>query len=256
MIIRGKILKSNMINDIKKSITLSFFELKIRNHNTHLGFFWYFLQPMLMFLILFFVKKNVLNTKIDDFVPYLLIGVIMVHFFITSTNLMMNSITSNYGLLNSKKINPNIFILSKFFVSLWIHLFESTLAILFLFVFGYYQAILYFIILPIFGLFIFGVGKVLCIISTKFFDTVYIWNYLCQLLWFVTPIYFVSKSNSFLIDYNPLNYFIYLARSLVYDLNSLDFMLVVICIAVAVISYLISLFVFKSQSKFITERNK
>ena len=55
-----------MISDIKKSITLSFFELKVRNQRTYLGFFWYFLQPLFMFVILFYVKNNILSSNVNE----------------------------------------------------------------------------------------------------------------------------------------------------------------------------------------------
>lgn len=256
MSILGKIQKLHMINDIKKSITLSFFELKIRNHNTYLGFFWYLLQPLFMFSILFYVKSNILKSDINNFLPYLLIGVIMIHFFISSTNLMMTAITGNYELLNSRKINPKIFIWSRFFVSLWINLFESLLAIILLAFFGYYYGVFYLLVLPLYMLFTFGVGSILCVISTKFFDAVYVWNYFCQILWFITPIYFVIESSDFLTKYNPLGYFINLARNCVYGMNQNSLNLIGVCVFMALISYFLSELVFKYQGKFLTERNK
>ena len=162
-----------MISTFKKSLTLSFFELKSKNQNTYLGFLWYFLQPLIMFLILFYVRNVLGGDNIDNFVPYLFIGVIMVHFFISSTSLIMSAIINNYDLLNSRSVQPEILILSRFFVSLWGHLVESFLMILILSMLGYWYSFLYILIIPFYSIFILGIGIVLCVLMTKFFDLNY-----------------------------------------------------------------------------------
>jgi ABC-type polysaccharide/polyol phosphate export permease len=245
-----------MINNFKKSITLSFFELKLKNQRTYLGFIWYLLQPAFMFFVLFYVKNNLLNLQIDNFLPYLLIGVLMIHFFISSTNLMTTAITSNYNLFESRKIDPNIFILSRFMMSLWMHLFEAIVAIIILTFLGYWFSFMYLIILIIFSVFVFSVGKILSVMSAKLFDLAYVWNYFCQIIWFITPVYFVSVANQFIINVNPLNYFIDLARIAVYDYDSTNSNLIITCTLLSAVTFLAGEFYFNKNKKFITERNK
>lgn len=245
-----------MKNILKKSLILSFYEMKARNQNTYLGFFWYFLQPLLMFSVLYQVRKNMIGLHDEDFVPYLFVGVILVHFFISGTNMMLESITKNYELLNSRKIDPEIFIYSKFFVSLWQHLFEVVFVAVTLTFLGYYHAFLYLIIVPIFGLFMLGVGKIICVASTKVFDVTYLWKYLGQLLWFILPIYYLADKENFLIKYNPISYFLDLARQLTYDIHSKTFGTFVVCVFVAIISFVIGSLIFKNQRNIISERIK
>lgn len=245
-----------MINNFKKSITLSFFELKLKNHRTYLGFLWYLLQPAFMFTVLFYVKNNLLNLEIENFLPYLLLGVLMIHFFISTTNMMATAITSNYSIFESRKVDPNIFITSRFLMSLWMHLFEAVIGITFLIFMGYWLSILYFLVLVIFSVFVFSVGKILSIVSAKLFDLAYAWNYLCQVLWFITPVYFVSNANNLFININPINYFIDLSRVLVYDYDSKHVNLLFVCLCLSVVTYFVSKFLFESNKKFITERNK
>ena len=239
-----------MFEELKKGLTLSFLELKLKNNNTRLGFLWYFLQPLFMFLILFYVKHVVVEADIKNFIPYLLLGVIIVHFFISSTNLMMNAMISNQNILNSKKVNPKIFLFSKFFVSFWNHLFEIGIAMLILFALGYFQSLLYILVVPLYSLFIFGVGSILCVISTKFFDITYIWNYFCQILWFITPVYYLANEN-ILIRYNPLVYFIDFSRFLVYDLQSISLDLIFECLIISILAFLIGKFAFERNKDFI-----
>ena len=245
-----------MISNFKKSITLSFFELKLKNHRTYLGFLWYLLQPAFMFGVLFYVKNNLLNLEIQNFLPYLLLGVLMLHFFITTTNMMTTAITSNYSIFESRKVDPNIFITSRFLMSLWMHLFEAVVAIIFLMFMGYLFSALYFIALIIFSIFVFSVGKILAIVSAKLFDLAYAWNYFCQILWFITPVYFVSNTKNFFVDINPINYFIDMSRELVYSYDSKHVHLLFICFCLSVTSYFISKILFESNKIFITERNK
>ncbi len=245
-----------MNNILRKSLVLSFFELKIKNQNTYLGFFWYFLQPLFMFAILFYVKTIVFEYHIDNFIPYLFIGVIMVHFFISSTTLMMKSITSNYDLLNAKKIEPEIFVLSKFFMSLWNHVFEAILVVIILCFFGYFHSALYLLVIPIYALFILGVGNILCVLSTKVFDLTYVWNYFCQVLWFILPVYYVVNQSNLLVKYNPISYFMELGRAFAFNLEKTNITLFFICLIICITFYLIGRLIFNSQKDIISERIK
>lgn len=233
---------------LRKSLMLSFYELKVKNHNTYLGFFWYFLQPLMMFAVLFYVKRFVVGYEIENFIPYLFIGVIMVHFFISSTSLMMQAITSNYELLNSRKIEPEVFLFTKFFMSVWSHVFEAVLVVLILIFLGYLHSFLYIFIIPLYAIFIFGVGCILCVLSTKVFDLTYIWNYFCQILWLILPIYYVSD----VINFSLLD----LGRALVYDLNKITVNLISVSLMIALSSCLVGFLIFKSQRNIISERIK
>lgn len=233
---------------LRKSLMLSFYELKVKNHNTYLGFFWYFLQPLMMFAVLFYVKRFVVGYNIENFIPYLFIGVIMVHFFISSTALMMQAITSNYDLLNSRKIEPEVFLFTKFFMSVWSHVFEAVLVVLILTFLGYQHSFLYIFIIPLYAIFIFGVGCILCVLSTKVFDLTYIWNYFCQILWLILPIYYVSD----VINFSLLD----LGRALVYDLNKITVNLISVSLMIAFSTCLVGFLIFKSQRNIISERIK
>jgi len=245
-----------MKNILKKSMTLSFYEMKARNQSTYLGFFWYFLEPLIMFTILFYVKRNIVNYEIENFIPYLFIGVIMVHFFIVATTEIMSAVVRNYEILNSKKIEPEVFIYSIFFTALKRHIFEALLVSIILMFFGYYYGFLYIFIVPFYALFVLGVGQILCVLSTKIFDATYLWRYLCQILWFILPIYYLADMQNFIFKYNPIYYFINLGRKLAFDLTSVSFKLFLICFLISIAFYFISRFIFNNQKYLITERIK
>jgi ABC-type polysaccharide/polyol phosphate export permease len=169
---------------------------------------------------------------------------------------MSSAITEKYDLLSSKKIDPNIFIWSKFLFSFWIHLVEATLVMFILLFLGYYNIFMYLLILPLYALFVFGVGKILCVLSTKVFDIVHIWNYFCQLLWFVTPVYFLVGSEDLVTTYNPLVYFIDLARYVSYGFGNSSVSLFMTPVLLSFAFYLSSQILFFTQKKYLNERTK
>lgn len=235
-----------MFAEIKKIILLSFLELKLKNKNTYLGFFWYFLQPLLMFFILFYLKKYIFNIDIKDFVMYLIIGILIINFFVNSTNGMMNTFINNKHFLNSRKINPMLFLRVRFLSHLWIHLFEFLIAFIILFFLGYYYSFLYILIIPIISPFIFGIGVILAIINSKLFDINYIWNYLSQIIWFITPVYFIAIKDLFFIKLNPFTYFLDLARSFTNNFLNFNLEYFLICIILSSTFLLIGKFVFEN----------
>lgn len=243
-----------MISVLKKSLVLSFFELKAKNHNTYLGFFWYFLEPFFMFIVLFYVRHISSGSPIENFIPYLFVGVIMIHFFISSTNLTMSGIVQNFDILNSRKIEPEIFVLSKFFMSLWNHLFHAFIVIIIMTSLGYVHSFLYIFVVPLYAVFLLGVGLILSVVSVKIFDIKYLWNYFCQILWFILPIFYLVNKDLFVVKYNPVYYFLELGRYLVFDLKSISFELILICFVISVLFLIIGGSIFYSQRKNISER--
>jgi len=51
--------------------------LQAESKKTYLSFMWWFFEPMLLMAIYYFVFGIVLNVQTDDFVSYLLVGLIV-----------------------------------------------------------------------------------------------------------------------------------------------------------------------------------
>ena len=62
-----------------------FYQFKIKDQSTILGFFWSFMHPLLMLLILFIIFNSRMSTGIEHFGIYLLIGIIQYTHFSNST---------------------------------------------------------------------------------------------------------------------------------------------------------------------------
>ena len=76
-------------NDFNLLRELAWSDFKLRYKGSMLGFLWSFLKPLVMMAVLYVVFVMVLKTKTDNFVLFLLLGIIMWNFFVESTVMSM-----------------------------------------------------------------------------------------------------------------------------------------------------------------------
>ncbi len=202
------------------SIALAKAEFKLRNEGSYLGIFWYLLNPLLMFLILLGVFSNKLGQDIPNYPLYLLLGIILFNFFRQATTESTEIIYENRGLIKSINFPRQALISSLVLKTLFSHIFEIILFVIFLFVFNVspYGIIFYPLILFFFCLFIYGVSLILSALTVYFIDIDNIWTFAAFLLWLGTPIFYSIENQGWLFKLNLLNpiyYFISIARDLI-----------------------------------------
>ena len=208
-------------NILSVSLTLAKINFRLRTENSYLGILWYLLNPLLLFIILYFVRQSAFQgNEIEYFSLYLLIGITCYNFFKLSLTESINSVVDNPNYIKSiNKVHPHSLVIAVIIQALYSHLFELILITILVFYFGinpigllfYIPAILLFSILTS------GIGMIFATTGVFINDLKNIWIILSQILLLGTPIFYTLNTNSFLYKinlFNPLFYFIETSRSL------------------------------------------
>jgi len=210
-------------DQIKKysSIILNFAisDLKIKYRNSVLGFFWSFLEPLLLLGVLYVVFTNVFENAIENFPLYLLLGLILYNTIQKGTDLGLGSISSKADLIKQVYFPRIIPALSA----------TATAAIMLIFeliVFGIFMAIFQFVpsttilILPLILLLecflIFGLCLPLSVLNIKFNDIQFIWKVVLQAGFFLTPVFYtldvLPETFQNILKYSPMVQIMNMAR--------------------------------------------
>lgn len=251
-------------------------DIKLQYRNSVLGVFWNFLQPLLTMFVLVFVFSNIFgrnSAEVVNYPVYLLCGRLLFQFFTSSTKKAMKSIRARAGIIKKvyvpKYVYPLSVVLSNF-VTFLISLLVLVVVILYFNIAGINPititanilfAIPAVIVLLFFSL---GVGMILATLSVFFKDIENIYEVLCLLLFYVTPIVFTIESlgfkegstAAFILKLNPMYGFIEMFRGAVLHgaefFTYFDMNLFWYCCGVTVIVLIAGFWMFyKKQDKFI-----
>ncbi len=205
-------------------------DLKLRYSGSFLGFFWVFLKPFAMFIVLLFVF-SVFFGQHDPYYKFnLLIGLILFNYFSEGTIQLTDSILKNSNIilkLNFSRINILISSLLGSFIN-----FIASLPILFVIVLVFsssrYSFSLIGILLSALGvlflsLLIMGFGFFASIIQVKFRDFQQIWTIFLQLCLYSTPIIYplsiLSGTMRKIVLINPLTIIVDFTRSKLFGMT-------------------------------------
>jgi len=231
-------------------LSLAKANFKLRNEGSYLGIFWYLLEPLLLFLILYLVRGQIVGTDIPNYAVYLIVGLITFNFFRGTTSLCVNSIRRNSVFIKSMKIPQESLVVSPVLQSIFSHLFEILVIVFILFYFSIpiYGIIFYIVMFGFFVLFVTGISFILSVVGVYIVDLGNVWRVFTTLVWFATPIfYFVSTESKiyFLNLFNPLFYFISAARDfLIYQIFPETFMIIGIA-GFSFVSFILGIWIFE-----------
>lgn len=202
------------------TLSLAIADFKLKNEGSYLGIFWYLLNPLLIFTLLFFIFADRLGAGINNYPAYLLIGIIMFNFFQQITTESTKIIIGNSHLIKSINFPREALVGSIVLKTIFSHIFEIAVFIIFLVILGTPMTgiIFYPIILFFFFLFVYGFSLILSALTIYFVDLDNIWLFVVRLLWFTTPIFYAIEGQSrlFILNFfNPVYYFITIARSII-----------------------------------------
>lgn len=168
-------------------------DLKIRYRNSVLGFFWTFLEPLLMLTVLYIVFTNLFKSQIEHFPLYILLGIIVWNMFSRGTSMSLNSILTRSNILTQIYFPPEIPAISSTITSFFMLCFE-------LIVFGIFMGIFQFmppatiILLPLILLLEFvlvlGLSLPLSVLNVRYRDIQFIWTVILQVGFFMTPVFY------------------------------------------------------------------
>jgi lipopolysaccharide transport system permease protein len=198
-------------------------DLKVKYANSILGFAWSLVNPLLMMLVLYVVFNGFYQMK-ENFVLYILTGLLAWRFFSMGTTNALSSIVGRPGLVTKIYIPREILPLSSVLSSLISSLLEFCVLIPLLFLLGggvSATALLFPFILALFFLLVYGLALILSSLYVYFRDLNQIWEVLMQIGFFATPIMYsldlIQKMPSqlqFLYRLNPVTKLIEMYRDI------------------------------------------
>ena len=196
-------------------------DFKKKYKRSVLGFGWTILNPLLTMLVQYVVFSTIFKSSIENFVTYLLTGIVLMNFFYESIGLGLSSIIDNAHLINKVYMPKEIYPLSRVISSV-INLVLAMIPLLVVAICSGSPISKAMLLIPIdlLLLLIFCYGMVL-ILSTSmamFSDTLFLWNVLSTLWMYLTPIFYPISiiPLRFLAIYklNPMYQFITFMRSI------------------------------------------
>lgn len=168
-------------------------DLKIRYRNSVLGFFWTFLEPLLLMSVLYIVFTNIFKSNIGYFPLYILLGLIMWNMLTRGTEIGLNSISSRGSLLTKIYFRREIPSISSSITSSLMLIFELIVFGIFMIAFQFVPpatiALLPLILLLEFAL-VFGLSLPLSVLNIRYKDIQFIWKVILQAGFFLTPVFY------------------------------------------------------------------
>ena len=201
--------------------TLVVRDFKIKYKDSVLGVLWSFLNPLLMTFVYMFVFSTLFRNSIENFVVYLMSGIILFNYFSEATNLGMQSIVGNAGLITKVYIPKYIFPISKVLSSA-INLVISLIPLLIMMALTGVRfsksMFLIPLVLLLLVLFCVGVSLILAAAMVFFRDIQFLWGILLTILNFLSPIFYpesiIPARFITLYHMNPIYQYLFFMRTI------------------------------------------
>ena len=213
---------NKLIDIVRIGFSLAKVTFRLRIENSYLGVFWYLLNPLILFFILYSVRQAAFSgEEIPFFSLYLLLGIAGFNFMKSVITGAIDVISSNPDYIKSiNRVAPESLVVSVVFHSFFSHIFEFIMVIALSLYLGapLVGLLAYPVVLLIFSLLLLGVAFIFSSVGTYVSDLNNIWLIVSQLLLLATPIFYVIYPGSilyFINLFNPLFYFLEIVRPLV-----------------------------------------
>ena len=227
-------------------------ELKAERQRTYLGYIWWILEPLMYLAIFYVVFANIRQVKTENFVQFLLIGLILWQWFKSSISQSASVIIYQINLLRQVRIPAWLFPVIKVSANTFKFTIVFVVLILFLWVTGFIPSLNYLYMLEIILLqFLLINGVVLCLASVVPFipDIRVIVDNLLLGLFFVTGIFFpitlIPEPIQSYLSLNPMVRIIQNARTVLIQQQPPDQMDMLYVLVFALILLIIGLQLFK-----------
>ncbi len=234
-------------------------DFKKKYKNSALGVLWSFLNPLLTMLVQYLVFSTIFKSSIENFIVYLLSGIILFNFFGEAVGLGLNSIIDNGHLINKVYMPKAIYPLSRV-LSSSINLLISVLPLVAMMIVTGLPLTKAMFLIPIglLSLLVFCLGMSLLLSTAMVFfrDTSFLWNIISTLWMYLTPTFYpvdiIPEVWLPLYKLNPMYQYITFLRSILLDGIAPSLELYAGCIVSAVVVFVLGYWVFKkNQDKFV-----
>ena len=240
-----ELLKTNVKKDIRGKYKGSF-----------LGVLWSFLNPLLMVAVYAIVFPYIMRVKTENYLQYLICGVIPWTFFTTVMNIGMGSIKNNANIIKKVYFPREILPISASLSGLVNFLISCVIILLFC-LFGGLGISFHLLLLPIIALFQLGLqtGLVLGLSAINVYiqDTEYIIQFVINMLFYGTPILdpvtLFPEGLRFLLYLNPFTHIVTAYRDIFmyHTLPNIYSLLYVLIIAI--ICFVLGMVIFRKLEK-------
>lgn len=234
-------------------------DFKTKYKRSILGIFWSFLNPLLMMTVQYFVFSTLFRANIPNFAAYLIIGSVTFNFFSEACGMSLTSILGNAGLITKVYMPKYIYPLTRTMssvVNLGISLIPMMIVCVFTGVHLRPSAVLalfFFACLIVFSL---GIGMILAASMVFFRDTQFLWNILCMMWMYATPVFYpesiLPDNFRIVLIINPLYHFLHSIRACILEGASPEPIVYFRCFLIALGTLLVGAAVFyKNQNRFV-----
>ena len=246
----------------KKSLIkeLAILDLKLKYRNSILGFFWSFLEPMLMLAVLYVVFTNIFQSSIEQFPLYLLLGIIMWNMIVRGTTMGVNSIVTRGGLLTQIYLPRSIFATSSVVTASIMLGFELIVFFIFMAAFQLIPPItilLFPLILGMMFVLVLGLALPLSVLNVYYRDIQFIWGIIIHAGFFIVPIFYtlemLPENIKKLVLLNPMAQLIEMAHNVVLYGTLPDFQDLAYTISIILVIFFVGYIVFRKMKDKIVE---
>lgn len=243
----------NLLNELVKR------DIKLKYRRSVLGVIWSILNPLLMMTVLNIVFSKLFRFEIKNYVIYLITGQIVFSFFSEATNRSMLSIIENASLIKKIYIPKYILPLARVLSSL-VNFAFSFLAVLIMMILTGMPFTWTLLLMPLSVLYIFlftlGIGLIFASYAIFFRDLIHLHGIVVAVWMYLTPIIYpasiVPDNYKFILEWNPLYYFVQHFRTIVMEGQVPSLELNAVCFAVSSIAIVLGLYLFyRKQDEFI-----
>ncbi len=234
-------------------------DFKLKYKRSILGVFWSFLNPLLTMAVQYAVFSSLFRFDIPYYPVYLITGIVLFNFFTEAANMSLTSILGNSGLITKVYVPKYIYPLTRVLSSL-VNLAISLIPLLLVALFSGLLPTKAWLLLPFpllcLAVFSLGFGLILASAMVFFRDVQFLWGVLSMIWMYMTPVFYPASilpgKVAWVLNVNPLYYFISFARSCVINGVSPEPAVYVQCMGMALLMLLAGALVFyKSQDKFV-----
>jgi ABC-type polysaccharide/polyol phosphate transport system ATPase subunit/ABC-type polysaccharide/polyol phosphate export permease len=208
------------------TLTLARAEFKLRYLNSVVGYVWSLMQPLLLFLVLYFVWVELFHPGrgAENYEYALLLGVALFTFFSEATGHALGSLVGKGGMLRKIPFSPLALPVSSVLTSFYVYGLTLVIAIGFILVGGIAPRAGWIEMVPLLGLLLVyttGVSLLLALLYVFIRDVQPIWTVMLRLTFFLTPVFYpielAPDSLEEILMLNPLSVVTVEARHVLVD---------------------------------------
>jgi ABC-2 type transport system permease protein len=177
------------------TLTLSRADFKLRYLDSIIGYVWSLIQPLLLFLVMWFVWTELFphTTDVPHYDVMLLLGIALFTFFSEATGAALTSLVSKGEMLRKIPFPPVALPLSSVLTSFYVYSFTLVIVLGFILANGVTPSFLWLEMIPVMLLLLVFTGGLALLLSFLYVtirDVEQVWLVIQRMMFFITPVFF------------------------------------------------------------------